>query len=90
VRFHLSAEAEADIERIYIFNIERSLDWAERVERRLLARIRALSQTPSVGRPYREEGTRRLSIADIQYVIDYRIMPGAIEILRVQSSREIR
>ena len=90
MRCHLSAEAEADFERIYIFNIQRSLDWAERVERRLLARIRALAQTPSVGRPHREEGTRRLSIADIQYVIDYRVMPGAIEILRIQSSREIR
>jgi len=56
----------------------------------LVTRIRALARTPYIGRPYREEGTRRLSIADIQYVIDYRIMPGAIEILRVQSSREIR
>jgi plasmid stabilization system protein ParE len=90
VRFHLSAEAEADFERIYIFNIQRSLDWAERVERRLLARIQALGQAPLIGRPHREAGTRRLSIADIQYVIDYRVMPGAIEILRIQSSREIR
>jgi plasmid stabilization system protein ParE len=89
VRFYLSAEAEADFERIYIFNSERSLDWAERVERRVLARIRSLIQTPGAGRPYREEGVRRLSIADIQYVIDYRVTPGAIEILRVRSSREI-
>ena len=90
MHFHLSAQAEADFERIYALNIGRSLDWADRVEHRLVTRIRDLARTPYIGRPYREDGTRRLSIADIQYVIDYRIMPGAIEILRVQSSREVR
>jgi plasmid stabilization system protein ParE len=89
VRFYLSAEAEADFERIYGFNVERSLDRADRVERRLLERIRSLPAAPRAGRPYLEDGVRRLSVADIQYVIDYRITPGAIEILRVQSSREI-
>jgi len=90
VRFDLSARAEADFERIYSFNVERSLDWADRVERRLLARIDFLTATPSAGRPHRPSGVRRLSVADIQYVIDYRVTAGAIEILRIQSTREMR
>ncbi|HEY0312344.1 MAG TPA: type II toxin-antitoxin system RelE/ParE family toxin [Allosphingosinicella sp.] len=89
MRLYLSARAEADFQRIYRFNLERSLDWADRVERRLLARVDALTTTPSAGRPHRPAGVRRVSVADIQYVIDYRVTPDAIEILRVQSSREI-
>ncbi|MEA3063058.1 MAG: hypothetical protein QOJ94_2839 [Sphingomonadales bacterium] len=55
MRFYLSAQAEADFERIYRFNIERSIDWADRVERRLLARIESLQITPWEGRPQRNE-----------------------------------
>lgn len=90
MRFYLSAEAEEDFQRIYSFNLERSLAWADRVERRLLERIWALASAPLSGRPYTRGEVRRVSVADIQYVIDYRVMAAAIEIMRVQSTREVQ
>jgi plasmid stabilization system protein ParE len=90
VRFYLSAEAEEDFLRIYRFNVERSLAWADRVERRLLERIWALESAPLSGRLHTRDGVRRVSVADIQYVIDYRIGTAAIEIMRIRHTREIR
>ena len=44
---------------------------------------------PRLGRPTRRRNRFRLSVTDIQYVIDYE--PGAdlIRIMRIQSTREI-
>ena len=81
--------AEQDLGRIYDFNLCRSIDWADKVERRLIERARALALNPHVGRLTTREGVRRLSVTDVQYVIDYRIAGDAVEILRFQSTREI-
>jgi plasmid stabilization system protein ParE len=90
VQVELSAKAETDLARIYDFNLERSVDWAERVNQRLLDRSQALATAPLVGRPYRPAGVRQLSVTDIQYVIDYRLTATVIEILRFRHTREIR
>ncbi|MET1110013.1 MAG: type II toxin-antitoxin system RelE/ParE family toxin [Allosphingosinicella sp.] len=90
MRVELSAKAEEDLDRIYEFNLERSVEWAQRVNRRLLERSRALAAAPFVGRLHRPEGVRQVSVTDIQYVIDYRPAATMIEILRFRSSREIR
>ncbi len=85
-----TAIAEADLARIFEFNLERSWSWAERVEKRVLERAYALLITPHIGRATQDPGVYRLSITDIQYVIDYRIIRDRIRILRVQSTREAR
>jgi plasmid stabilization system protein ParE len=90
VKLQLSPAAEADLRRIFLFNIQRSATWAEKVELRLLERARSLLVTPRAGRVTREAGIRRLSVPDIQYVLDYRIMEDRIRILRIYSTREIR
>lgn len=90
MRVELSAKAEEDLARIYDFNLDRSVEWAERVNLRLLDRSWALAAAPLVGRPYRPAGTRQLSVTDIQYVIDYRPTATVIEILRIRHTREIR
>jgi plasmid stabilization system protein ParE len=90
VRVELSAKAEEDLARIFDFNLERSVDWAQRVNQRLLERSRALAAAPLLGRPHRPAGVRQVSVTDIQYVIDYRPAATVIEILRFRSTREIR
>jgi plasmid stabilization system protein ParE len=90
VRREFSARARSDLARIYAFNVERSEQWAERVEHRLLERSQALTATPRIGRVTQEPGVRRLSVPDIQYVIDYRIADDCIRVLRIYSTREVR
>jgi plasmid stabilization system protein ParE len=90
VQVELSAKAERDLTRIYDFNLARSVEWAQRVNQRLLDRSRSLAFAPFVGRPYRPSGVRQVSLTDIQYVIDYRPRADVIEILRFRSAREIR
>jgi plasmid stabilization system protein ParE len=90
VRLEFRARARSDLARIYAFNIERSKQWAERVEQCLLDWSEALTLTPRIGRVTEEPGVRRLSVPDIQYVIDYRIVDDCIRVLQIYSTREIR
>lgn len=86
----IKAEAEADLSRIYAFNVQRSFAWAHKVEQRLLARLRMLPQKPNVGRRFSDAGVYRVSVTDIQYVIDYEMFEDRVVVLRIQSTREIR
>jgi plasmid stabilization system protein ParE len=90
VRVIIGGAAEVDLIRIYEFNLARSPAWADRVEQRLLERADALPNAPLAGRRVTMDGIRRVSVSDIQYVLDYRIGDEEIEVLRFQSSREIR
>jgi plasmid stabilization system protein ParE len=63
--------------------------WAERVEGRLLQRAEGLTTSPHIGRPTAKPGVRRLSVPDIQYVMDYRVAGNTVRILRIYSTREI-
>ncbi len=89
MRLELSPAAEADLKRIFEFNRQRSLAWAEKVEDRIWARAGSLMQIPSIGRPTDRPGVRRLSMPDIQYVLDYRIEKDRVRMLRIYSTREI-
>ena len=90
MKLQLSPAAEADLERIFLFNMQRSAVWADKVERRVLERARSLVVAPNIGRATRERGVRRLSVPDIQYVLDYRVTKDRIRVLRIYSTREIR
>ena len=89
MRLEIRATARADLARIFVFNAQRNMDWAERVESRLLQRAEALAAAPHVGRATAEPGVRRLSVPDIQYVMDYRIAGSCVRILRIYNTREI-
>ena len=86
----IKAEAEADLSRIYVFNEQRSLAWADKVEQRLLERLRMLAQKPNIGRHFSDASVYRVSVTDIQYVIDYEMLEDRVVVLRIQSTREIR
>jgi len=89
VRLELSPAAEADLQRIFEFNQRLSPAWAEKVEDRIWTRAASLIQTPAIGRPTDRPGVRRLSMPDIQYVLDYRAEADRIRMLRIYSTREI-
>lgn len=90
MRVSLSPEAENDLARIGDFNLQRSWEWAWKVQHRLSDQMRALAATPQLGRPVRARKYKRFSVTDIQYVIDYEPIKGGIRILRVRHSREVR
>lgn len=80
--------ARADLARIFEFNLTWSYDWAVQVDDRLIERGSSLALMPQLGR--RAGTVMRLSVTDIQYVIDYEVTSDRIRILRLQSTREIR
>lgn len=82
-------EALVDLSRIFEFNAGRSEGFARRVDRRLIDRVQSLIAQPRLGRPLRRADTFRLSVTDIQYVIDYEVANDHIRIARIQSSREV-
>ena len=83
-------EALDDLQRIFAFNAGKSETFAIRVERRLLERAQALATNPRLGRATDRNGIMRLSVTDIQYVIDYRPFEDRVSIVRIRHSREIR
>ncbi len=83
-------EALDDLDRIFEFNAERSEALAMKVERRLTGRAQALTKAPRLGRALQEAGTFRLSVTDIQYMIDYELAEDLVLIVRIRSTREIR
>ena len=82
-----SREALAEREAIWLYLADRSIGYADHVERRLIARGDSLARFPRQGRRLTRDDCR-LSIPDTQYVIDYRIEDDAIRILRVRSTAQ--
>lgn len=90
MRVVITPPARADSQRIYLFNKERSVAWAEKVRHRLADRMRTLATTPQLGRSVHGQLYRRFSVTDIQYVIDYERLQDGIRVLRIRHSREVR
>lgn len=61
---------------------------AMRVVARLVAAADALANHPALGRPGRLTGTRELVLADMPYIIPYRVTPTDIEILTVMHTSQ--
>jgi plasmid stabilization system protein ParE len=85
-----SDEAQADLARIFDFNLSWSETWAMRVDARLVERGEALGSSPFMGRPADEKDLRRLSVPDIQYVIFYRVTQDQVNIAHIYSTRDNR
>lgn len=80
VRWTLPALADLDAMQDYV--AERNPAAAFRMVNAILDRAAHLSQTPQIGRPGRVQDTRELVLADIGYVVAYRLRDG-VEILAV-------
>lgn len=61
---------------------------AARVIARLVAVVDALADHPAMGRIGRLEGTRELVLADIPYIIPYRVTPAHIDILTIMHAAQ--
>jgi plasmid stabilization system protein ParE len=90
VRLAVAERARQDLVRIWEFNRQHSEQWAERVQRRLIERAMRLLVAPNSGRRLIGTGLRRLSVPDIQYVIDYRHDSEVVQIMRIRHTREIK
>jgi len=56
---------------------------AARVISRIVTSVETLAQQPARGRTGRIKGTRELVLADVSYIVPYRIMSDSIEIITV-------
>lgn len=83
MQIHWLEGALDDIDAIYEHIASDNPEAAERVFRRIIEAVRALSELPNQGRPGRWSGTRELVIARTPYIAPYRVREGTIEILRV-------
>jgi addiction module RelE/StbE family toxin len=61
---------------------------AARVVARIVAAVDALDDHPAMGRTGRLTGTRELVLADIPYIIPYRVTRNDVEILTVMHAAQ--
>jgi toxin ParE1/3/4 len=77
--------------RVALANLEAEADYiaedspaaADRVVQKIFRAVALLGKYPSMGRPGRVPGTRELVVANTPYIIPYRVLANALEILRV-------
>ena len=84
MRIEWSTDAVADLKAIseYIEQ-SRSLDIANRVARTIYDAIQGLRTMPLRGRVGRVENTRELVLADLPYIVVYRILAERVLILNI-------
>jgi toxin ParE1/3/4 len=79
-----SPEAIQDLISLRAYIAEESPAGARRVVLRILHNVEhLLPDNPHIGRPGRVPGTRELVIARTPYIVPYRVLGDAIQILRV-------
>lgn len=61
---------------------------AARVVARIVSAVDNLAEHPAIGRVGRVRGTRELVLADIPYIVPYRIVGDEIEILTVMHAAQ--
>ncbi|MDB5571780.1 MAG: addiction module toxin, RelE/StbE family [Hyphomicrobiales bacterium] len=61
---------------------------AERVVVRLISAAHALASQPAMGRTGRIRGTRELALADIPYIVAYRVTQTHVDILTLMHSAQ--
>lgn len=61
---------------------------ATRVVARIVSAVDNLAEHPAMGRVGRVKGTRELILADIPYIIPYRVVGDEIEILTVMHAAQ--
>jgi toxin ParE1/3/4 len=82
-RFKLSAQAAQDIEDIWNYIAQESLETADTILDNIQERFPILAKFPLMGREREDIAPHIRSFPVGKYVIFYRINPGSIEVLRV-------
>jgi len=80
--------ALADIEAIFAFMANHDIAAARRLVFRVRTRAESLAALPQQGRASRIGGLRELTVAGTEYLVLYRIVGAAVEILRVLHTRQ--
>ncbi|HXT36326.1 MAG TPA: type II toxin-antitoxin system RelE/ParE family toxin [Chloroflexota bacterium] len=84
-----SDRARDDFYAIITYIAEDSPDAAARVHNRVEEAIEYLASHPGMGRPGRVDGTRELVLADIGYIIPYRVRGQYVEVVAIlRASRQ--
>jgi addiction module RelE/StbE family toxin len=61
---------------------------AQKVVGRIATAVQRLSEYPNSGRPGRLHNTRELVLADIPYVVPYRVIRGRVQIITVMHASQ--
>jgi addiction module RelE/StbE family toxin len=80
--------AAADLESIVNFIRDDSAEAARRVGRRLYLAAESLAGMPLRGRVGQVEGTRELILAQLPYIVVYRVMERDIQIIRIRHAAQ--
>lgn len=79
-----SPEAIGDLARLRLYIAQDNPEAARRVVRHIVDTVEALLPgNPHVGRSGRVPGTRELVISKTPFIVPYRVVDGAVQILRV-------
>lgn len=81
--FRLAAQAQIDLDDIWLFIAEDSLDAADRFHDLLLSKFLVLAEQPMIGRSREDLRPDLQGFVTGNYVIFYRDTPEYIEIVRV-------
>ncbi|WP_453966082.1 type II toxin-antitoxin system RelE/ParE family toxin [Bradyrhizobium elkanii] len=82
VNVRYTRRAVVQIDRALSYIETRSPQGAVHVRDRILALVTLLQEQPRAGRPTSRPGVRRLSATPYPYLIDYRVTPTEIIIMR--------
>ena len=75
--------AADDLEHIARYIQQDDPEAAHRVAQTIYERAEGLQTLPNRGRPGRVEGTRELALPPLPFIIVYRVLPEAVEIVRI-------
>ncbi len=83
MRVRWTLPAADDLENIKNYLQKNYPHFAGPTARTIYQRIRSLKSSPHRGRPGDVSGTRELSLAPLPYVVVYRVVNDAVEILHI-------
>jgi len=86
IRIRWTPAAADDLEEIHNYLLQEQPHLVQSTIAKLYNGIRALKDTPHLGRPGRIEGTRELLFSPLPYIATYRVSTEAIEILHIHHS----
>jgi toxin ParE1/3/4 len=90
MRIRWTPPAAADMQSISDYLKEHHPQYRQPTMRKLYEKIRAMKDTPYLGRPGRVEGTREILFPPMPYVAVYRLNGQTIEIWRIYHAAQNR
>jgi len=84
VRLFWSRRAIDDLEAIHAYIAKDNPAAARKIVLRIIESIETMiGENSAIGRPGRVPGTRELVVSRTAYIVPYRVLHGAIEVVRV-------